>query len=152
MKRFLMTFLSGGHFQTILEDAGKLAVRLLFGLSLAINHGWPTFRGSFGDASDFPDPLGIGSELSMFLAGGAEFVFVLFVIIGFCTRISLLPILINFGVAFFIFHANDPFGRKEMAYLYLSSMSVIFLLGPGRFSFDYWFFDFKDVVLNKTTD
>ena len=143
MHQFFKQIHFGGGKQSKLENTGKLALRLLFGLSLALNHGWPTFRGALTGASDFPDPLGIGPGISMLLTGTAEFVFVLFVVAGFMTRISVLPVLINFSVAFFIFHFSDPFGRKELAYLYLSAMTAIALLGPGKYSLDYWLFQKK---------
>lgn len=138
MNEFLKRILTGGGYQSKLDNTGKLALRLFFGLSLALNHGWPTFRGALTGASDFPDPLGIGPGISMLLTGTAEFVFVLFVVAGFMTRVSVLPVLVNFSVAFFIFHVSDPFGRKELAYLYLSAMTAIALLGPGKYSMDYW--------------
>lgn len=140
MKDKVTNMLFAGKYQSWLEDIGKLALRLFFGLSLAINHGWYTLQGAFSGASDFPDPLGLGPETTMFLAGTTEFVFVLFVIVGLFTRVALVPILLNFMVAFFIFHAGDPFGRKELAYLYLAAMIVIMLLGPGRYSLDYLIF------------
>ncbi len=137
MRQKLKRLLAADRLKTFLEDSAKLLLRLLFGLSLAVNHGWPTITGVLSGNTDFPDPLGIGPELSMAMAGFAEFVCALFVVGGLFTRISVMPILINFSVAFFIFHASDPFGRKELAYMYLSSMSVILLLGPGKFSLDY---------------
>ncbi len=141
MQRFFTTFLFGGRYQSELEAFGKLAVRLLFGLSLAINHGWPTFRGALVGASGFPDPLGIGAGTSMMLAGTAEFIFGLTVAAGLLTRLSLIPVLCNFIVALFVFHAGDPFGQKEMAYLYLSAMVSIMMLGPGKYSLDTLLFD-----------
>lgn len=140
MKDKVTNILFGGKYQSRLEDIGKLALRLLFGLSLAFNHGWPTLKGVFSGASDFPDPLGLGPETTMLLVGSAEFVFVLFVIAGLFTRIAIIPVIFNFIVALFIFHAGDPFGRKEMAYLYLTAMTVIMFIGPGRYSMDFILF------------
>lgn len=137
MKQLLISFLFGGKHQSQLNDIGKLALRFLFGLSLALNHGWPTLKEVMAGASEFPDPLGLDPELSMLLAGTAEFGFALFVTSGLFTRAALIPILINFSVAFFIFHASDPFGNKELAFLYLSSMTAIMLLGPGKYSLDH---------------
>lgn len=141
MQSLFTKFLFGGRYHSELEDIGKLCLRLLFGLSLAINHGWPTFRGALENASGFPDPLGIGAGTSMILAGIAEFIFGLMVAAGLLTRLSLLPVLCNFIVAFFVFHAGDPFGQKELAYLYLSAMIGIMLLGPGKYSLDRLLFD-----------
>lgn len=124
-----------------LEDAGKLALRVLFGCALALNHGWPTFSTALaGGGSGFPDPLGLGPELSMMLTGTAEFVCVLFIIAGFMTRLFTIPVLINFATAFFIFHSGDSFGEKELAFIYLSAATCIMLLGPGKYSADYALF------------
>lgn len=140
MKRKFKKFLFTGKLQSILEDSGKFILRLLFGLSLAVNHGWPTITSTLSGHADFPDPLGIGTEITMAMAGFAEFICALFVVAGLFTRISVIPILINFAVAFFIFHSGDPFGRKELAYLYLSSMPAIMLLGSRKYSLDYLLF------------
>lgn len=140
MKKKLIAILFGWWYQKKFEDIGKLSLRLLFGVSLALNHGWPTLKGAISGATDFPDPLGIGTEMTMAMAGFSEFICALFVVAGLFTRISVIPILINFAVAFFIFHSGDPFGRKELAYLYLSSMSAIMMLGPGKYSLDYLLF------------
>lgn len=40
------------------------------------------------------------------------------------------------GTAFLVFHAEDPFGEKELALLYLSAFTVLLVTGPGRFSID----------------
>ena len=141
MKDTIIKFLTHKNY----DDAGKLLIRLLFGLSLAINHGYPTFSGIFsGEGSGrYPDPLGLGAELSRVLMGTSEFVFALMVAIGLFTRIAVLPVIFGFSVAFFIFHSGDPFGEKEMAYLYLSAFLSIFILGPGKYSFDHLLFKKK---------
>lgn len=127
------------------HHVGKLGLRLLFGLSLALNHGWPTLNGALAGASEFPDPLGFGPATTMMLVGGSEFFCALLVAAGLLTRISVLPVLVNFCVAFFIFHAGDPFGEKELAYLYLSAMTCILILGPGNYSLDYLLFHRSDM-------
>lgn len=136
----LQSFLFAKKWKGHLEDLAKLMLRLLFGLSLALNHGWPTLKAAIGGAADFPDPLGFGPELTIFLVGSAEFLFALLVAVGLLTRISAIPVVFSFAVAFFIFHAGDPFGDKELAYLYLSAMTAILILGPGKYSLDYKLF------------
>jgi len=141
MRSLLAKFSKGECYYYEFEDAGKLFLRLLFGLSLVLNHGWPTFLGALEPTPDFPDPIGLGAETSMILAGTAEGMFGLFVTVGLFTRLSVIPVIGNFVVAYFIFHAGDPFAQKEMAYLYLSSMVCILLLGPGKYSIDNLLFD-----------
>lgn len=142
MKRHINELLYDTGDVNPLKDTGKLMLRILFGLSLALNHGWPTLRGFVAGVQDFPDPLGLGPEITMLMAGSSEFVLALFVAAGFFTRISALIIVINFSVAFFIFHAGDPFADKELAYLYLSSMIAVFLSGPGNYSLDHFISEF----------
>jgi putative oxidoreductase len=39
-------------------------------------------------------------------------------------------------VAAFVAHAGDPFGKKEMALLYLLVYITLFITGPGKYSID----------------
>lgn len=141
MRASFKKFSSNACFCCTFEDVGKLFLRLLFGLSLVINHGGPTFLGTLEANPDFPDPIGLEVKTSMILAGTAEGMFGLFVSVGLCTRLSVIPVIGNFVVAYFVFHAGDPFSQKDMAYLYLSSMVCILLLGPGKYSIDNLLFD-----------
>jgi len=51
---------------------GLLFLRVAIGGMMIAGHGWAKLTG-FGDmASSFPDPLGIGSELSLAAAVGAD--------------------------------------------------------------------------------
>ncbi len=115
-------------------EEGIGLLRISFGLMLAIAHGYPTVKGLLSGATDYPDPLGLGGQLSMGLMGFAEFICALLVTLGIFTRASLIPIIIGFITAFFIFHANDPFGNKEMAFHYLIVFAVLFITGPGKFT------------------
>jgi putative oxidoreductase len=40
-------------------------------------------------------------------------------------------------VAGFVAHSADPFGRKEIALLYLLYYIALFVLGSGKYSIDY---------------
>jgi putative oxidoreductase len=82
----------------------------------------------------FQDLIGIGSKLSFNLVIFAEFFCGFLVLIGFFTRLSVIPIFITMAVAFFIAHAKDPFDVKAIAFVFLLLSIVIFLLGNGKFS------------------
>ena len=105
-----------------------LAVRIIFGI-LLMNHGiqkWSNFQEM---SAVFPDPLGIGSPLSLGLAIFGELVCSMAFIIGF--------LLLTMIVAFFVVHANDVFAVKELAFIYLVVFILMYIAGPGKFSIDH---------------
>lgn len=124
-----------GFLNKTYHEEGIGLLRIGFGLMLILSHGWPTLNGLFGGSGgDYPDPLGLGSGTSMALMAFAEFFCALFVVLGIFTRIALIPIIIGFFTAFFIFHAGDPFGNKELAFHYLLVFVTLFITGPGKFT------------------
>lgn len=119
------------------SDIGKLMLRVFFGLSMALAHGFGKLDKIYsGSDIFFPDPLGIGSYASMMLAGVSEFVFPILVVIGLYTRWSALPVVGTMFIAFFMVHLNDPYAKQELALVYLVAYLTIFLVGPGRLSID----------------
>ncbi|HRE41978.1 MAG TPA: DoxX family protein [Ignavibacteria bacterium] len=80
--------------------------------------------------------FGIGSAASLNLALFAELFCSLLVILGFLTRLALVPLIITMVVAFFIFNAAEPMLKKELPLIFLLTYIAIYLLGPGRFSLD----------------
>jgi putative oxidoreductase len=120
-----------------MSDFGLLILRLAAGGMMAFGHGLGKLTGFMkGAGANFPDPLGIGGQLSMGLAAGAEFFAALMIIIGLKTRLSTIPLIITMSVAAFLVHGSDPFAQKEKALLYLAMFIIIFLCGPGRHSVD----------------
>ena len=123
--------------QACLTDVGLLILRLSVGLLMAFSHGLGKVQKFFtADPIQFPDPIGLGPAFSLALAGGAEFFLSLFLVVGFLTRISTIPLIITMLVAIVIFHADDPFGKKEFGMLFLFPYITLLLTGPGRFSID----------------
>ncbi len=115
-------------------DLALLLLRLAFGGLMAVNHGWGKTKKVLDGDWRFADPLGLGVELSLSLAAGAELICAALVAAGLFTRLASLPLLFTMGVAAFVVHGPDPFRKKEMALLYLVAYAAIFLLGPGRLS------------------
>jgi putative oxidoreductase len=77
----------------------------------------------------FMDPIGIGAVPSLLLAAFAEGICTIFVFIGYYTRPAAFILMINLTIAYLTMF-------DEAALLYLLLFTVIFLLGPGKLSFD----------------
>lgn len=114
-----------------------LAVRIIFGI-LLMNHGiqkWTNFQEL---SAVFPDPLGVGSPLSLGLAIFGELTCSMAFIIGFLYRLAMIPMVFTMAVAFFVIHGNDPFATKELAFVYLVVFILMYIIGPGKFAVDRW--------------
>jgi len=117
-------------------SAGLLFLRVWVGLMMAFGHGWGKLIG-FGDRSgQFADPLGVGSAFSLGLTVFAEFFCALALVLGLLTRGAAIPLIITMLVAGLVIHGDDPWGKKELALLYLAPFLTILLTGPGKYSLD----------------
>ena len=117
------------------HNTGLLLLRAAAG-GLMLTHGWPKLMSYSEGLSKFPDPIGLGSEVSLTLVVFAEVVCSILVLVGLYTRLALIPAIINMLVAVFVVHGDDPIGKKELGLLYLISYVVLFLTGPGSYSAD----------------
>ncbi len=120
---------------SVLSSSLLLAARIVFGL-LFLNHGigkWVAFTDL---AMSFPDPLGVGSSISLLLVLFAEVLCSIAFIIGFLFRITLLPMIFTMIMAVFVIHSGDPIEVREPAIIYLTVFIIIFISGPGKFSVD----------------
>lgn len=118
------------------RDLGLLTARVGLAVTMLLNHGWGKLQRYGESAGQFPDPLGVGSETSMALTIFTEVLCSVLLALGLMGRLAALPLAFTMGVAFFVHHAADPFGRKELAFVYLLAFTGLVLAGPGRFSFD----------------
>ena len=112
-----------------------LAFRVLFGV-LMLSHGLQKFVNFSVMAESFPDPMGVGSTVSLGLAIFAEMFCAMGFILGVLYRLVLIPMIFTMCVAFFVIHGNDPFAVKELAFIYLVSFVILYIAGPGKFSVD----------------
>lgn len=115
-----------------------LAVRIIFG-TLLLLHGLQKLS-SFNELSAaFPDPLGVGNQISLILAIFAEVFCSIGFILGVLYRLTLVPMIFTMCVAFFVVHGSDPFAKKELAFIYLIVFIVMYIAGPGKFAADRLF-------------
>lgn len=136
-----------------LLSAGLLILRLGIGGYMA-SHGWGKLQMILAGQYDmFGDPIGIGSQLSLFLVMFAEFICALLVVLGAATRFAVIPLIITMGVAAFVAHGSDPWtmetaaklffsgkakhwGSKEPALMFLTVFLALALTGAGKYSVD----------------
>lgn len=133
LKRFLFPVKPDGTFISVI----LLIVRVVFGVML-MNHGIDKWANYQELTAVFPDPLGIGSPLSLGLAIFGELACSMAFIIGFLYRLAMIPMIFTMCVAFFIVHADDPFAVKELAFVYLVVFVLMYIVGPGKFAVDRW--------------
>jgi putative oxidoreductase len=119
-----------------LLDLGLLILRLGAGGFMLFGHGLQKLLSYSEMSAKFPDPIGLGSELSLILAIFAEFLCSALVMLGLVTRLAALPVCATMFVAAFLVHVDDPFAKKELALLYLVVFVFLALAGGGSFSLD----------------
>ena len=105
---------------------------------LMLHHGIPKLLEFDARSAEFPDPLGVGHTTSLVLAIFGEVFCSLLLIPGVLVRLTAIPFCITMAVAFLVVHADQPFGEKELAFLYLFGGVTLWIGGGGRFSVDAW--------------
>ena len=112
-----------------------LIVRIFFGI-LFLTHGYDKLMQHAALANLFADPLGIGSFISFWMVIFSEVVCSFALIFGILQRIVLIPMITTMCVAFFIVHGGDAFAVKELSFVYLIVFIILYITGPGKYSFD----------------
>lgn len=117
------------------SDIGFLILRVAVG-GLMVFHGYSKFLDTSKliektASMGFPLP-----ELFGTLAMASEFFGGMLLIVGLFTRLSLFGIISTMAVAFFVAHANDPFGKKELSFVYMCVSLALFFIGSGKYSLD----------------
>ena len=107
-----------------------LAARVVFGL-LLMSHGIAKLQNFEALSATFPDPLGVGSRVSLVLAVCAAGC-----VAGLFYRLALIPMVFTMCVAFFAVHGGDPFAARELALVYLVVFVLMYVAGPGRYAAD----------------
>ncbi len=112
-----------------------LALRVLFGC-LLLMHGIQKINNFSELSGSFPDPIGVGSRISLILAIFGEVACSLGFIVGAFYRLALIPMIFTMGMAFFVIHGNDPFATRELSFIYFIIFVLMFISGPGKYALD----------------
>lgn len=120
-------------------DFALLLFRILIA-SLMLYHGLMKLLNYETLKNAFPDPVGLGSNVSLILILFAEIGCSILIIAGLLTRLAAIPIIVGMAVAAFVVHAGDPFAAKELALLNLGLFTVLLIAGAGSFSVDHYLF------------
>lgn len=102
-------------------------------------------------ADFFGDPIGIGDIPSLWLTIFAQTVCPVMLLLGFQTRLAASVLAFNMLVAV-KYHFFDPFCIKALPVLFLGLYLIQLLLGAGKYSLDYLFYEKKKIGFsNKET-
>lgn len=115
-------------------DLGLLILRVATGSIMLTQHGLMKVTNFHQLATQFPDPFGFGSKVSLSLVIFAEVFCSGLLVLGLFTRMALIPLITTMAVAFFIIHGADPFLKRELSLVFMLIFSSLFVMGPGQFS------------------
>ncbi len=122
------------------SHAGLAILRIWTGATLFLCHGWekrPSHWAQF--MAHFPNPIGVGSHVSFFIAFVSDFVCGILLIVGLGTRWAAAYCFANIFVAWafvhhFAFLGND---HGQLIVLYLGALLTLFVAGPGTACIDH---------------
>ena len=111
-----------------------LCLRIFFGLMLMM-HGLDKLYNYTELCYTFPDPTGIGSEITLLFVIFAELMCSVAFIFGALYRLSMIPMLGVMAVAFLHIH-EASIVQGELAFIYLIVLIMMYITGPGQYSID----------------
>ncbi|MEO6549532.1 MAG: DoxX family protein [Ferruginibacter sp.] len=119
-------------------NISMLVFRIIISLELMVVHGLKKVGVGVASAEHVPNPLNLPDALNQAFATSANLFFPVLVILGFLTRLSVLPILAVTLTGYFILHWNDALLVKDTPFMYSAVYLLILVLGPGKYSLDYF--------------
>lgn len=130
MKKIIFSSLNFGN------DGALLLLRITCGGLMMLNHGIGKIEKLQSGSVKFMDFMGLGPKNSLMLVILAEVICSFLIMIGFATRLATIPLIINMLVATFVANSGKPFKEIELPLFFLLSFIVLFITGPGQYSFD----------------
>jgi putative oxidoreductase len=127
---------------TGINNAALLGYRILLALELFRVHGLKKFRVENGQREQVPNPLGLPDKLNGLVAMFSDTAVPFFLMIGIVTRIILLPAIGVTSVGYFLVHRKDSIEVRDVPYMYTLSLIFIWIVGAGRYSVDFYLFNY----------
>jgi len=121
-----------------LAENGAFLLRVAVSLMM-LSHGVPKALDYDMLVQSFPDPLNVGTEMSVMLILIAEVGCSILLLLGMFGRFASATLFIAMIVAAFAHHFNDPWATRELPMLYAAVYASLTLTGPGSLSIDGWF-------------
>jgi putative oxidoreductase len=131
MKKMMSTHYSQAGF-----NWAMLVLRITFGMLMIVNHGLSKLMKFSGMKGTFYSFWGLSSSTSLGLAVFAEVFCSALIVLGFLTRVAILPLIVTMLVAYFGVHAAGDFSKAEGSLTYLAVYIVILFCGAGKISID----------------
>jgi putative oxidoreductase len=119
-----------------MQSAGLLLLRVGVGFAMVRGHGWGKVMDWSSLFDRFPDPIGLGSGVTLGLVIFAEVVCAVLIMTGLFTRLATIPLIIDMAVAFFIVHNGEAWVQREPSLLFLIPFVTLLITGPGWYSLD----------------
>ncbi|MEM8609680.1 MAG: DoxX family protein [Myxococcota bacterium] len=120
-----------------LTDNGIFLLRICAAI-LMLSHGIPKVLKYEQLVTSFPDPLNVGTEISVMLIVFAEVGCAGLLLIGLFGRFAAITLFIAMMVAAFVHHFDDPWSMRELPLLYAAVFACLALTGSGSTSIDAW--------------
>lgn len=132
MKTFFKKLCNPGE-TNFWESLGILFLRLYLGGVMLLMHGIPKIDKG---PSALPNPFNMNPTFNGLMILLAEVVCAGLILLGLLTRVASGVLFFCMFVAFFIFHSDDPFKAKELAFIYMLGYIALMFLGAGSLSVD----------------
>jgi putative oxidoreductase len=137
MKNFFLLLMRTDAGST-LNNCTLLFFRIAVASELIVAHGLKKIGVGTASAEIVPNPLGLPEVLNQAFATTANLIMPLFIILGLMTRLAALPILAVTLTGYFVLHFDDPILVKDVPFIYSICFLLIFFMGAGRYSIDYY--------------
>ncbi len=121
-----------------LAENGAFLLRVAVSLMM-LSHGVPKALDYDTLVQSFPDPLNVGTEVSVMLILFAEVGCSILLLFGVFGRFASATLFVAMMVAAFVHHFNDPWATRELPLLYAAAYAALTFTGPGSLSIDSWF-------------